>query len=138
MNELAVLDLGLREYREVWELQKKLVAARAAEQISDTLILVEHLPVYTVGRGEPCPEIVLWDVPVVEVERGGQMTFHGPGQLVGYPIMDLRLRGRDLRRYLRALEELLILTLEDFGIAAERREGFTGVWTEAPCPQKIA
>ncbi len=136
MNELTVLDLGLREYREVWEFQKRLVAARAAEQISDTLILVEHLPVYTVGRGELYPQIALADVPVVEVERGGRMTFHGPGQLVGYPIMDLRLRGRDLHHYLRALEKLLILTLEDFGIAAEPR--LTGVWTKAPFSQKIA
>jgi lipoate-protein ligase B len=129
---MTILDLGLRDYREVWRLQKELVSRRIASEISDTVILVEHPPVFTVGRGmcrgtarcAPTQEI-----PCIAVERGGDITFHGPGQLVGYPIIDLRERGRDVRRFLRDLEELLMLTLKDFEICAERRAGFTGVWT---------
>jgi len=142
-NELTVLDVGMRDYEEVWRLQKELVNRRIAEEIPDTLILVEHLPVFTVGRARPTP---LAPFPkgkgalpflfrgeargeVFIVERGGDITFHGPGQLVGYPIINLRERGRDVHRFLRDLEEVLLLTLKDFMVPAQRRPGFTGVWT---------
>jgi lipoyl(octanoyl) transferase len=99
----------------------------------ETLFLLEHAPVYTIGRlrdqsslGDPS----LLPAPVHETNRGGQATYHGPGQLVGYPILDLRERNRDLHAHLRGIEEALILTCRDFGIAAGRREGLTGVWVE--------
>lgn len=132
-NALTVLDVGMRDYEEVWRLQKELVSRRIDKAIPDTLILVEHLPVFTVGRGaelHSSPSPPTCAVPrCIAVERGGDITFHGPGQLVGYPIIDLRERGRDIHRFLRDLEELLMLTLKDFEIFAQRRAGFTGVWT---------
>ncbi len=123
-----ILDLGLRDYKEVWCLQRELVAQRHAGQIPDTLLLVEHPPVFTVGRavGDISKEIA--GIPCVAVERGGDITFHGPGQLVGYPIVDLRERGRDVHRFLRDLEGVLIHTLQDFALEARRRPGLTGVW----------
>lgn len=153
-NALTVLDVGMRDYAEVWRLQKELVSRRIGKEIPDTLILVEHPPVFTVGRARPNPLAPFpkgkgdphpapspwqgegWDEgrgggggEVFLVERGGDITFHGPGQLVGYPIIDLRERGRDVHRFLRDLEEVLLLTLKDFMIPAQRRAGFTGVWT---------
>ncbi len=135
-NALTVLDVGMRDYEEVWRLQKELVSRRIGKEIPDTLILVEHPPVFTVGRGaglhSPSPSPPTSPLPLprcIAVERGGDITFHGPGQLVGYPIIDLRERGRDIHRFLRDLEELLMLTLKDCEIFAERRAGFTGVWT---------
>lgn len=109
---MKVLDLGRKGYAETWELQKALVDQRAAGEIEDTLVLVEHDPVYTLGRAaEPPAEgsikvPKLGSVSVVEVERGGKLTFHGPGQLVGYPIFELR--DRDLRLYLRNVERVLV------------------------------
>ncbi|MCS6902864.1 MAG: lipoyl(octanoyl) transferase LipB [Candidatus Bipolaricaulota bacterium] len=128
---LEILDLGTREYREVWELQHELVARRIAGEIGDILVLVEHPPVFTVGRAasRAVPKEIE-NIPCWAIERGGQITYHGPGQLVGYPILDLRARGRDLPRYLRDLEDVLMLTLVDFGIAAERCPGLTGVWVK--------
>lgn len=129
MSTLEILDLGTREYREVWELQHELVARRVAGKIGDTLVLVEHPPVFTVGRAaQTAVPNQIENIPCWAIERGGQMTYHGPGQLVGYPIIDLRARARDIQRYLRNLEEVLILTLADFGIAASRHSGLTGVW----------
>ncbi|MFN4217996.1 MAG: lipoyl(octanoyl) transferase LipB [Candidatus Bipolaricaulia bacterium] len=136
---MNVLDLGTREYQEIWRLQKELVAQRQAGRIPDTLILVEHLPVFTVGRGGRPFSSPLTPLPspskgreaggeVFIVERGGDITFHGPGQLVGYPIIDLKNRGRDVHRFLRDLEEVLIRTLKDFSLDAQRRPGLTGVW----------
>lgn len=142
---MEILDLGTREYQEVWRLQKELVAQRRAGLIPDTLILVEHPPVFTVGRGgRPSPPTPLPSrrersgvagVRTLIVERGGDITFHGPGQLVGYPIIDLQDRGRDLHRFLRDLEEVLIRTVRDFSLDAQRRPGLTGVWVG---PKKIA
>ena len=126
-----LLDLGLRNYNEVWELQRKLVSQRANNQIPDTLILVEHPHVFTVGKAAPgeIPADVN-GVPVVRIERGGQWTYHGPGQLVGYPILDLKVRGCDIHKFLWSIEETLILTLDEFGIKAVRVEGKdkTGAW----------
>src|SRR4051812_442138 len=111
---MQVLDLGVKSYSETWELQKQLLEQRARGEIEDTLILVEHPPVFTMGRsGAEGPSEIkvrrLGNVPVVAVERGGKITFHGPGQLVGYPIF--ALPHHDLRRYLRDLERLLMSTL---------------------------
>jgi lipoate-protein ligase B len=126
-----LLDLGLCGYSEVWELQRRLVSQRANNQIPDTLILVEHPHVFTVGKAVlgKIPTSVN-RVPVIRVERGGQWTYHGPGQLVGYPILDLNMRGRDIHKFLWSIEETLILTLGDFDIRAERVEGKgkTGAW----------
>ena len=127
----TLLDLGLRDYIEVWELQRKLVGLRVSGQIPDTLILVEHPHVFTVGKAVP-DEIpaMIGRVPVIRIERGGQWTYHGPGQLVGYPIIDLNARGRDVHKFVWSIEEALIRALDEFEIKSGRREGKdkTGVW----------
>jgi lipoate-protein ligase B len=124
-----VLDLGYRDYEETRALQLELVAERQAGAGMDTLILVEHPHVVTLGRRTTARTNVLSDeMPVVEIERGGDATYHGPGQLVGYPIVRLEDEERDLHAFLRALEEGLIRACGDFGLTAGRREGLTGVW----------
>lgn len=126
-----LLDLGRAEFRATWDRQLELVAARQRGEAPDTLILVEHPHVYTLGRSQRARQNVLapGDVPVVEIERGGDVTYHGPGQLVAYPIVQLGEGERDLHRFLRALEEAIVRTVEDLGVAgAGRREGATGVW----------
>ncbi|HET6147180.1 MAG TPA: lipoyl(octanoyl) transferase LipB [Polyangia bacterium] len=124
-----VVDLGTREFGEVWELQRQMVAARQREEIPDTLILVEHPSVITLGRGSHKENLVApGDLPIFEIERGGDVTYHGPGQLVGYPIFLLRQPERDLHVYLRNLEEALIQSVEECGLPAGRRESWTGVW----------
>ena len=123
--------LGRVGYEEALALQESLVARRAAGEICDQLLLLEHEPVYTIGRTpdqSSLRDVAALPHPVVRINRGGQATYHGPGQLVGYPILDLRARGQDLHRYLRALEEILIETCAHFGVAAQRRERLTGVW----------
>jgi lipoate-protein ligase B len=137
LNEAAepklarLLDLGTREYGEVWELQRQLVGQRQRDEIPDTLVLVEHPHVITLGRGTHKENILApGDVPLFEIERGGDVTYHGPGQLVGYPILQLREPDeRDLHLYLRNLEEALLRTVGAFGITGERKDGWTGVWT---------
>jgi lipoate-protein ligase B len=126
-----LLDLDRRDYNEVLDLQRRLVSLRARNQISDTLIMVEHPHVFTVGKAVSDEVSSHVDgVPVVRIERGGQWTYHGPGQLVGYPILDLNARGRDILRFLWSMEETLVRTLEEFDIIAGRVEGRgkTGVW----------
>ena len=129
---LVVRDLGRLEYGRALAQQEDCLAARIADQIPDQLFLVEHDPVYTLGRGadaaELCGADVRLGVPVFRVSRGGGVTFHGPGQLVAYPIIKLGRAGRDVHRYMRQLEEVIIRTCADFGVAAERRAGATGVW----------
>jgi lipoate-protein ligase B len=130
-HPIQVVDLGHREYGEVWKLQRELVAARQRDEVPDTLLLVEHPHVITLGRGSHRENLVATgQVPVFEVERGGDVTYHGPGQLVGYPILLLREGERDLHVYLRNLEEVLIRAVADFRITAGRNPGWTGVWTE--------
>lgn len=118
-------------YQDALVRQQELAAARGSDEIGDTLLLLEHAPVYTIGRIRDQSSLrdpATLPHPVVEINRGGQATYHGPGQLVGYPILDLKNHGKDLHAYLRTLEEALILALADFGITASRRDGLTGVW----------
>lgn len=137
------MDLGRRPYAEVLELQRELCRRRVAGEIQDDLLLlVEHDPVITLGRGTratslplSAEEIRRRGVDVFEVERGGDVTYHGPGQLVGYPIVDLNRHRPDLHWYLRELEGAVIDALADLEIPAERRPGLTGVWTRG---RKIA
>jgi len=110
-------------------LQQDLVASRQSGSIPDTLILVEHPDVITLGRSaKPSNVLCPGEIPVVSIERGGDVTYHGPGQLVAYPIFLLREDERDLHRFLRSLEEVLVRTLADFGLAGIREPGKTGVW----------
>ncbi len=134
-----VLDLGQRSYAEVWELQKSLVAQRQANASAAKLVLVEHHEVIPLGRGTHKENVLTpGNVPVFEIERGGDVTYHGPGQLVGYPIFLLRPAERDLHRYLRNLEEALILACGRMGVAADREPGWTGVWSQAEPRRKLA
>jgi lipoyl(octanoyl) transferase len=127
----SVLDLGTAPYREVWARQRALVDARQRGDAGDTLIVVEHPHVFTLGRRRDAAANVVapGDVEVVEIERGGDVTYHGPGQIVAYPIVALSGNERDLHRYLRALEEAAIRTCARFGVVADREPGKTGAWT---------
>lgn len=135
MNEVQFAFLGRTDYRECWSLQQHLCEERRAGRIPDTLLLTEHDPVYTIGRtgndhhllaGEE--ELRARAIPLVHNDRGGDITYHGPGQLVGYPILDLHGYYLDLHRYLRDLEEVIIQTLELYGVKAGRNLDYTGVW----------
>jgi lipoyl(octanoyl) transferase len=130
--KLHVRNLGRADYARTWEAQLALCDAKhLAPETPDELWLLEHDPVYTIGRTpdqSSLREPEKLPHPVFEINRGGQATFHGPGQLVGYPILDLRERGRDLHRHLRDLERCLIETLSHFSVGASRKPGFTGVW----------
>ena len=132
-------NLGLIDFHEAYALQERLAAAVAAGLAEETLLLLEHPPVYTIGNGGNEGNILDNSITVVRVNRGGDVTYHGPGQLVGYPIIDLSRRGRDLHRYLRFLEELIIGIAAEFAIAARRVSGRTGVWCGAfSQPSKLA
>ncbi len=134
MSRLDIQDLGQNlDFKETWELQEALVQQRREGKISDTILLLEHAPVYTIGRTRDQSSLkkaAQLPHPVVEINRGGQGTFHGPGQLVGYLILDLTKRKKDLHDHLRKLEEAIILALGEFGIHSSRRDGLTGVWVE--------
>lgn len=126
---MKVLDLGRIGYQAALDIQNQRVEALISGAGEEVLLLLEHDPVYTIGRTRD--QSSLRDNlphPVVETNRGGQATFHGPGQLVGYPILDLNNRGRDLHSYLRFLEEFLIRLCAEYGVKASRRDGLTGVW----------
>ena len=135
-----VAQLGLVPYSEALELQRTVAAAVGSGELPDTVLFLEHPPTITLGRRtEPgelhAPEDA--DVEICETDRGGKSTFHGPGQLVCYPILDLKRHGQDVQRYCRDLEEALIRTLAAFGLDAQRIEGLTGIWLTPP-PRKIA
>jgi lipoate-protein ligase B len=136
-----LLQLGAVPYREAWDLQRSLAGAVSQGAIPDTIVLLEHPPVITLGRRtEEARELHVpagAEVDLVETDRGGKSTYHGPGQLVAYPILDLRRYGKDVKLYVRKLEEALIRTLAAFDLAGERIEGLTGVWLTRP-PRKIA
>ncbi len=127
---LEVAQLGVVDYAQALRVQEALVAARIRDEIGDTLLLLEHPHVFTLGRGadERFVRQALPEVPIFRVSRGGQVTYHGPGQLVGYPILKLAGSRRDVGRYLRDLEQVIIDALGGMGIAAGRRERLTGVW----------
>jgi len=134
-SPLRVVDLGPTAYRAAWDLQKEVFASREAGRCPDTLLLTSHDHVYTLGKNTDdnhllasADELGRAGADVVRVDRGGDVTYHGPGQLVGYPILDLRAHDPDIHRYLRDLEEVLIDTLADFGLRGSREEGYTGVW----------
>jgi lipoyl(octanoyl) transferase len=135
-----VMHLGLVPYEEAWDLQRSIAGAVSQGAIPDTVLLLEHPPVITLGRRTADGELHVppdAEVEVVETNRGGRSTYHGPGQLICYPILDLNRHGRDVKKYVRNLEEALIRTLAPIGVAAERIEGLTGVWLTRP-PRKIA
>jgi lipoyl(octanoyl) transferase len=135
-----LLELGLTPYREAWDLQRSLAAAVSQGAIPDTVVMLEHPPVVTLGRRSEDGELHLpegTEVDIVETDRGGKSTFHGPGQLVCYPILDLTRHGQDVKKYCRDLEEALLRTLGAFELPATRIEGLTGIWLESP-PRKIA
>ena len=130
--EMRVLP-GLVSYADGLALQEKTVSAILAGEENDTVFLLEHEPVYTIGRLRDQSSLratATLPHPVFETNRGGQATYHGPGQLVGYPILDLNPRGRDLHLHLRLIEDALIAACADLGVAAGRRDGLTGVWVE--------
>jgi lipoyl(octanoyl) transferase len=144
--DLEVRWLGRVPYRTAWDIQHELVRDRAADAIPDQLLLLEHEPVLTLGRqSDPAfitasaDELARRGIEVITVERGGEVTYHGPGQLVAYPIVQLAARGILLRRFVRALETAMIGTAARFGVSAARREGYPGCWCDAdgPAPRKI-
>ena len=136
MALLHVRWLGKVDYLSAWELQKDVARRRLDGAVPDTLLLLEHdPPVITLGRAShrehllaTPAQLTAMSIQLVESDRGGDITYHGPGQLVGYPILDIREHGRDVHLYLRRLEQTLIRTMERLGIAAYRKEGLTGVW----------
>jgi lipoyl(octanoyl) transferase len=135
-----VLNLGQVPYLEAWNLQRSIAGAVSRSEIPDTVMLLEHPPVITLGRRAEQSELHIpeeAEVEIVETDRGGKSTYHGPGQLVCYPILDLTRHGQDVKRYCRDLEEALIQTLAAAGVEATRLEGLTGIWLERP-PRKIA
>jgi lipoyl(octanoyl) transferase len=138
--EARLLSLGIVDYAEALDLQRTIAADVASGDAPDTVLLLEHPPTITLGRRTEEGEVhvpVGADVAVVEVDRGGKSTYHAPGQLVCYPILDLTRHGQDVKRYCRELEEVLIRITGAFGIESTRIEGLTGVWLERP-PRKIA
>jgi lipoyl(octanoyl) transferase len=135
-----VMQFGQVPYREAWDLQREIASAVGAGEMPDTMLLLEHPPVVTLGRRTEPGELHLptgAKVEIVETDRGGKSTYHGPGQLVCYPIFDLTRHGQDVKRYCRDLEEALIQTLAAFEVDATRIEGLTGIWLHSP-PRKIA
>jgi lipoyl(octanoyl) transferase len=134
-----LLNLGRVPYREAWDLQRSVAAAVSQAAVPDTVLLLEHPPVITLGRRTQEGELHVpsdAEVEIVETDRGGKSTYHGPGQLVCYPIFDLNRHGLDVKKYCRDLEEALIRTLAAVGVEATRIDGLTGIWVERP-PRKI-
>jgi len=135
MAQLTVYNLGLLDYQQAFDLQDKLLNRRIAGGITDTLLLLEHPPTLTMGRGDDQKNLLVSEarlraqgIAIYPTDRGGSITWHGPGQLVGYPIIDLGERDRDIHQYIRNLEEVIIRTLRTFSIHAGRDEEHIGVW----------
>lgn len=142
MNLVTVSDIGRTRYAEAWQFQQSLWSLRHARAIGDVLLYTEHEHVYTIGKGGDSDHLLASGnelkesgVDFFQIDRGGDVTYHGPGQIVGYPILDLNNYFPDIHRYLRSLEEVIILALKKFGIEGTREEGFTGVWVQG---EKIA
>src|SRR3954447_25244617 len=143
--EILVRRLGTVPYLEAWELQKELAEQRRRDEVPDVLLLLEHPPTYTRGRRskpEELPMGVDWyeaqGIEVHDTDRGGLVTYHGPGQLIAYPIVDLGGYGNDVHAYVRGLEQVIIGALGDSGVPAQTIEGLTGVWTEGNPPPTLA
>lgn len=139
VRALDIRYLPRTAYADAWDLQRDLVERRKADTIPDTLLLLEHDPVITLGRNAGTTNVLAdaatldtLGVDLVQSDRGGDVTFHGPGQVVGYPVLDLRPDRMDVRRYVRNLEAVMIATLADYDVAATRFDGEPGVWLEAP------
>lgn len=137
MSTLNVYKIGLVPYKTALDLQMQLLEKRKNNEIGDTLLLLEHPPTFTIGRKGDKQHLLINEkylsergIHYQEISRGGDITFHGPGQLVGYPIIDLNSKGRDVHKYLRGLEEALVSVLKDYKIEAKRIEGLTGVWVD--------
>ncbi len=135
MNKLAVTNIGRSRYGDAWKLQQRLFDLRHHGLVGDLLLYTEHEHVYTIGKGGDENHLLATEaelkhsgVDVHRIDRGGDITYHGPGQIVGYPIIDLNLYFADIHRYLRCLEEVIITALSAFGIEAVREPDFTGVW----------
>jgi lipoyl(octanoyl) transferase len=135
-KQILVSNLGRTRYADTWDLQHRLLGLRQHGQIDDVLLYTEHDHVYTIGKGGDDNHLLASDdelakdgMEVFHIDRGGDITYHGPGQVVGYPIIDLTRHSPDIHAYLRQLEEVLIATLGTFGIQGGREEGMTGVWT---------
>lgn len=133
----CVCQLGLIEYSDAHHLQRRLAGQRMEGRISDTLLLLEHPPTITVGKSGKLKNLLVSKEQLAErgislffADRGGDVTYHGPGQLIAHPIIDLSARGKDIRRYVRDLEDVVIRTLDDFGIKAHRDDMYTGVWVD--------
>lgn len=154
-KEVAFRDLGTMRYKEAWDLQETIFAEAVADKIAlrkaedtsrvtrSSLFFVEHSPVYTLGKSGDLANLLLderglaeREIDFFKINRGGDITFHGPGQLVGYPILDLDQFFTDIHRYLRYLEEAVILTLAEYGIKGGRIDGLTGVWLDGDIPEK--
>ncbi len=145
-KEINIINLGLKDYKETWDLQENLFSeileiksnnrkTNGTENTSNTLLLVEHPPVYTIGKNGLKEHLLISEerlknigAACYNINRGGDITFHGPGQLVGYPILDLENFFTDIGKYLRMLEDIVIRLLADYGIKGERSAGETGVW----------
>ena len=136
MSDLEIIRAGLVPYEDAWQRQRDLHAARVADEVPDTVLLLEHPPVFTAGKRTLPEHRPVDGTPVVEVDRGGLITWHGPGQLVGYPIVRLP-RPLDVVAYVRAMEQLLINVCASLGVSATTVEGRTGVWLREP-DRKIA
>ena len=137
MSTIDIYELGTVPYEKALEYQEKLLAKRIAEEIQDSLILLEHPPTITTGRKGNTENLLVrkeylekHGVSFVHASRGGDITFHGPGQIVGYPILNLKNHGMDIRKHLRSIEEVIIRTLRDFDIEGRRIDGVTGVWAK--------
>ena len=145
---MHVLNIGQIGYQKAWDLQRMVFTQRLRDEMDDTLLLCEHPHTYTVGKNGVDnlsrhlllnkEELAANGISVFEIDRGGDITYHGPGQLVGYPILNLNNYYRDVHRYLRDLEEVILKTLAKFSITARRVEESTGVWVDTPSgPEKI-
>jgi lipoyl(octanoyl) transferase len=140
-TELLLLDCGTLPYKDAWEVQLRLAERRAEGAIADVLMLLQHSPVYTRGRRAKPEELPMGEawyeergIEILDTDRGGLVTYHGPGQLVAYPIVDLAPLGGDVHEYVRGLERVMIGSLAEHGVGAQTIEGLTGVWTEGPPP----
>ncbi len=134
-REVWLVNLGVEPYEPVWALQRQVVEAKRAGWAQDVLLLLEHEPVYTLGRQSQAEDILVsgdflaaQGIPVIPIERGGKVTYHGPGQIVGYPILDLHHYQTNIRWYHRSLAEVILRTLGDYGVQGEYDEAFPGVW----------